>query len=135
MRALAVTGFSGSGKTTLIRAVIERLVARGERVAAVKHTHHELNEEDRGDTSIFRRAGAEPVVLAGDREAVMFLRAGIERFAFADPREIVDVIARTDGAIDVVLIEGYKNLDTWARIEAPATADDALAILDRMARP
>jgi molybdopterin-guanine dinucleotide biosynthesis protein B len=134
MRALAVTGFSESGKTTLIRTVIERLVARGERVAAVKHTHHDVNEEDRGDTSVFRRAGAEPVVLAGDGEAVMFLRAGIERFAYRDPRELVDVIARND-AIDVLLIEGFKNLDSWTRIEAPASADEALAILDRMARP
>jgi len=133
MRVLAVTGFSGSGKTTLVRTLIERLVARGERVAAIKHTHHALNEEDRGDTSVFRKAGASPVVLAGDGEAVMFLEAGIERFAFADPREIVDVVTR-DAAIDVVLVEGFKNFDAWPRVEAPASADDALAILDRMNR-
>lgn len=134
MRVLAATGESGSGKTTLIRQVIENLVARGERVAAIKHTHHDVNEEDRGDTSLFRRAGAEPVLLAGASEAVAFMNAGIERFPFSDPRELVEWLQR-DHKPDVVLIEGFKTLEHWTRVEAPSSAGEALAILDRMARP
>ena len=60
MKIAALTGYSGSGKTTLLVQLIQRFVAEGKRVGAIKHTHHHLNEENRGDTAKFRAAGAEP---------------------------------------------------------------------------
>src|SRR5215212_9393425 len=64
MHVAAFIGASRSGKTTLIAELIGRYVAAGLRVGAIKHTHHALNEENRGDTALFRAAGAEPVILA-----------------------------------------------------------------------
>ena len=116
MKILAVTGYSNTGKTTLIVELIAHCVARGERVAAIKHTHHEVNDLDRGDTARFRAAGASPVILVGDID---------------DPRQLLARI----GDADVVLIEGFKSYYGWPRIDAPATLADALAILDRIAPP
>jgi molybdopterin-guanine dinucleotide biosynthesis protein B len=110
VRVLAVIGASRSGKTTLVAELIRECVARGERVGAIKHTHHPLNEEDRGDTRVFREAGAEPVMLAGDGEAVIFRGDATERIAFAQPRELLEHFDT-----DVVLIEGFKQADDWPR--------------------
>ena len=131
MRVAAITGTSSVGKTTLIVALIRHFVTRGERVAAIKHTHHPLNEERRGDTKMFESAGAELVIFAGDGEAVVFSRDATERIQFTSPRELLDRITA-----DVVLIEGFKNYDGWPRIElhrtSPLSVEDVLANLDRI---
>jgi len=131
VRVAAIVGESGSGKTTLISGLIRHFRAAGHTVAAIKHTHHPLNEERRGDTGTFEAAGAEPVIFAGDGEAVIFTRDGIARMRFQAPQELVD---RTTA--DVVLIEGFKKIDTWPRIELDSSrrvsVQDAVAILDRI---
>ena len=108
MRVQPFVGPSNSGKTTAICGLIREAVAGGERVGAIKHTHHPLNTEDRGDTSKFRAAGAEPVILAGDGEAVVFRRDETFRIRFDDPRDLLEVF---DG--DVVFVEGFKSYD-WS---------------------
>ena len=49
-------GFSGSGKTTLIERIIPLLVARGLRVALVKHAHHDFDIDQPGKDSHRHRA-------------------------------------------------------------------------------
>ena len=131
MRVAAIVGESGSGKTTLISGLIRHFLAAGHTVAAIKHTHHPINEEHRGDTGAFEAAGADPVIFAGDGEAVIFTRDGTARIGFQSPQELVD-----RAAADVVLIEGFKRIDTWPRIEldseARVSVQDAVAILDRI---
>lgn len=38
LRAVGIVGYKNSGKTTLARALVQELVRRGHRVAAVKHS-------------------------------------------------------------------------------------------------
>jgi molybdopterin-guanine dinucleotide biosynthesis adapter protein len=133
-RVAAFSGPSGSGKTTLIERVIPLLIARYGMVGAIKHTHHAINDENRGDTARFGAAGADPVILAGDYEAVSF-RHGVptDRFAWSGPAELVARLAT-----DIVIVEGFKHADLWPRIELDATrrieAAEAVAILDRIWR-
>jgi molybdopterin-guanine dinucleotide biosynthesis adapter protein len=122
MKVAALTGSSGSGKTTLIVQLIAQHVARGLRVGAIKHTHHTLNEEHRGDTARFRDAGAEPVILAGRGEAVLFASAGASRIAFEQPREL---LRHFD--CDVVFVEGFAGVDAWPRVTISAAARPTLA--------
>ena len=133
MKIAALVGYSGSGKTTRVAQLIAHYVQSGLRVGAIKHTHHTLNEENRGDTARFREAGAEPVMLAGANEAVIFRNEGTTRVAFKDPRELTRHFD-----CDVLLIEGFKELDAWPRVtisaEARPTLDELVSYLDRIWR-
>ena len=113
----AITGYSGSGKTTLLVALISRYVAEGKRVGAIKHTHHPLNEENRGYTARFRAAGAEPVILAGSNAGVVFRASGTSRVTYERPR---DLLAQFD--TDIVLVEGFRELGEWPKVTISADA-------------
>ena len=129
MKIVALVGESGSGKTTAIAALIRHFVASGQRVGAIKHTHHAGNDEDRGDTAEFRRSGANPVILAGHGDAVVFSDDARRRIAFASARELL-----SEFETDIVFVEGFKSLDAWPRIELNRherlALSDLLAILD-----
>lgn len=135
MRVAALVGHSGAGKSTLMQALIRRYVGEGKRVGAIKHTHHPLNEEHRGDTAKFREAGAEPVILAGERSAVVFRNDGTTRVGYERPR---DLLAQFDG-IDIVLVEGFKHADDWPAVtiaaEARPTVEELAVNLDRIWHP
>lgn len=134
MKVAAVVGPSGSGKTTLLRELIAELVAEGHSVAAIKHTHHPLDDRDRGDTSLLRRAGANPVILAGEGEAIRFEGTQALRFSYGVP---ADLLLTLDA--DIVLIEGFSQIHSWVSIELDATrrvsATEARRILDRIWQP
>lgn len=112
MQVIAIGGPSESGKTTRLVELIRSEVAAGRAVAAIKHTHHPLNEENRGDTAAFLAAGARPVILAGDGEAVVFDGASARRVAYAEPQDLL-----VHCATDLVVIEGFKSVDDkiWRR--------------------
>ena len=65
MKILGVAGTKNTGKTTLVTLIVSELVKRGYRVGTVKHTHHELDLEDK-DTWKHREAGSELVVGSGE---------------------------------------------------------------------
>ena len=129
MRVAAVTGPSKSGKTTLLTALIQYFVARGDRVGAIKHTHHPLNERIEGDTARLAAAGGEPVILAGEGEAVVFRGSNAERIRYEDPKELLEILGT-----DIVFIEGFKSLTRWPRIEldtrSRVSVSEAVALLE-----
>ncbi len=133
MKVAAFVGDSGSGKTTAIAALIRHFVENGERVGAIKHTHHAVNDEDRGDTAEFRRSGADPVILAGDGDAVVFSGDRTRRIRFSNAQEL---LAQLD--TDVVFIEGFKSAGAWPRIELNRhdrlSSQELLSNLDRIWR-
>jgi molybdopterin-guanine dinucleotide biosynthesis adapter protein len=125
MDVAAVVGPSGSGKTTLLVALIRHFVTEGRSVGAIKHTHHELSAVNRGDTAAFVEAGAHPVILAGNQEAIVF---GVGHVEFDSP---ADLLLHFD--TDLVFIEGFKEFDGWPRIEAMSFRD-ALGRLEQIWR-
>ena len=127
MRVLALTGRSGAGKTTAIVGLIRHLRERGFPVGAIKHTHHPLNEEDRGDTAAFRAAGANPVILAAESEAVVFDTGSTRRVRYESPEQLLTQFPQ-DAA---VLVEGFNAAlpDAWPRIALDREHRPTLAAL------
>jgi molybdopterin-guanine dinucleotide biosynthesis protein B len=131
MRVAALVGPSGSGKTTLVVELIRRFVTEGRTVGAIKHTHHSLTDVNRGDTAAFVAAGARPVILAGDREAVMY-GDPMRRIPYRSPP---DLLAHFE--TEIVLIEGFKDFPGWLRVEVRRgmTVDEIVEALRRTESP
>jgi molybdopterin-guanine dinucleotide biosynthesis adapter protein len=99
-RIVSVSGPSGVGKTRLLLRLIPVLVARGLRVAAIKHTRHPHPLDVPGkDTERYRRAGAAAAAIAGP--------AGTAWFGppVHDPLALVRVLP----PVDLVLAEGFRS--------------------------
>ena len=93
---IGFSAYSGTGKTTLLEQVIPRLVARGVRVAAIKHDVHGIDPDGDGkDSGRLLRAGAVRVTLIGPEA-----EGGAEERLFSAIRGEEDA--------DLILVEGFK---------------------------
>ncbi len=102
-KAIAFVGFSNSGKTELICRLLPGFMARGLRVAVLKHSHHDLDQEDQGkDTWRYRQAGAPTVALA----APGLLQVS-HRCAGEPP--LTKILTALAAEADLILVEGYKT--------------------------
>lgn len=104
MKVFGFAGWSGSGKTTLVERLIPRLVARGLRIALVKHAHHDFDIDQPGkDSHRHRMAGAtEVLVTSAVRWALMHELRGAPEMTLADAIERLS-------PCDLVLVEGFKS--------------------------
>lgn len=104
MVTLGIAGYSGSGKTTLVINLIPALKARGIEVSTIKHTHHNVALDRKGDAS--RRlsaAGAGQVLVAGrHRWALLQELRGA-------PEPNVKALSQRMSAVDLILVEGFKR--------------------------
>ncbi|MBI2165044.1 MAG: molybdopterin-guanine dinucleotide biosynthesis protein B [Chloroflexi bacterium] len=100
---LAIVGPSGSGKTRVAVALVERLRARGHRVAAVKHSPHG-HQVDRpaSDSSRLFAAGADKVIVSSPGQST-----AIERTQ--GDASLEEVVATLDPSYDLVIAEGFKG--------------------------
>ena len=110
MLVVGFVGSSGAGKTTLMEKVLAVLVARGQRVSAVKSTHHDTDVDKPGkDSWRFRKAGASEVILAG-RERWALMRETPE-----GEMSLSELLSRL-APVDIVLVEGFKSEEGIPRI-------------------
>jgi molybdopterin-guanine dinucleotide biosynthesis protein B len=125
VRVAAIVGRSGSGKTTLIERLIPAARDRGLTVSTVKHTHHHEIELDTPgkDSHRHRLAGASEVIVASD--------AGWARLAASPTPASLQVLLGELRPVDLVLVEGFKQLEWLRRVEvfrgagAPLAQEDA----------
>ncbi len=116
--AIAFIGASGSGKTTLIERLIPELKQQGLAVAAVKHTHHDVDMDRPGkDSWRFREAGARRVLL-GTKQWVFTTEPAPKA------EDTLELIRRAAAGVDLVLIEGFgrlsvASLEVWRSTVSP----------------
>lgn len=106
---VSVVGHSQTGKTTVIEKLVRELVARGYRIATIKHTHHKItSEETEKDTARHLRAGSSAAVLSSPDRVILTKLL---------PEASLDDIARMLGEdYDLILAEGFKQ-DNAPKIE------------------
>lgn len=106
-RVFGVTGWKNSGKTTLVERLVRELVARGYRVATVKHAHHSFDIDHEGTDSFrHRSAGAgEVAIVSGRRWAIM------HELADAEAEPDLETVLEKLSPCDVVIVEGYKRAE------------------------
>jgi molybdopterin-guanine dinucleotide biosynthesis protein B len=132
VRVLGIAGWKNSGKTTLAARLIAELTRRGLRVAAVKHSHHDIELDAEGtDSARLAQAGAHQVAVVSP--ARWGMRHEIAR-GDKEP-DLSEVIAAL-GPADIVLVEGYKRAAiskievrrTEARSHEPLAGADPLVV-------
>ncbi len=124
MRVVAIVGHQGSGKTTLIERLIAGLRARGLTVSTIKHTHHHVIELDTPgkDSHRHRIAGAAEVIVASD--------SGWARIAASGEPASLPILLSHLRPVDVVLVEGFKQLEWLRRVEVFRGSGTPLALED-----
>ena len=124
MRVVAIVGHKGSGKTTLIERLIGTTRERGLTVSTVKHAHHHEIELDTPGKDSFRHrmAGASEVIVASDR--------GWARIAASPEPASLQVLLGELRPVDLVIVEGYKQLEWLRRVEVFRGDGTPLALRD-----
>jgi molybdopterin-guanine dinucleotide biosynthesis protein MobB len=124
MRVVAIVGHQGSGKTTLIERLIPALRARSLSVSTIKHTHHHRIELDTPgkDSYRHRTAGAAEVIVASDTEWARIS-------ASAEPASLPVLLGQLR-PVDIVLVEGFKQLEWLRRVEVFRGPGEPLAMAD-----
>jgi len=114
-RAVSVVGFKASGKTRVVEALVRELTRRGHRVGTLKHTSDDVFLDTPGkDTWRHREAGS---------AATAILESGRGAFFIDRPMGVEEAVEAL-GPIDFVVLEGFKSLDTVARIIVPRRREE-----------
>ena len=109
-RAVAVTGYKNSGKTRVVETLTKELTKRGYKVGTIKHTADDINLDTPGkDTQRHREAGSKATAILQENTTAVFL----------DRHLTLQQAAEHLGPLDFLVIEGFKTLDTHARILVP----------------
>ena len=103
---LGVAGFSGSGKTTLLRQLVSLLSRRQLRIGIIKHTHHDVEQDQPGKDSFeLRHAGAGQCLLAGPHRSILTW----ENTKPEEP-DLNESLSRLSlDRLDLVLVEGFRE--------------------------
>ena len=114
-KTVSVTGFKNSGKTSVVEALVRELSSRGRRVGTLKHTADDIELDTPGkDTSRHRDAGSVATGILQENTTALFI----------DEKLSIHQAAEKLGAIDYLVIEGFKTVDTHARIIVPREDGD-----------
>jgi len=118
-KTVSVIGFKNSGKTSVVEALVRELSSRGRRVGTLKHTADDIAIDTPGkDTSRHRDAGSVATGILQENTTAVFI----------DEKLSIHEAAEKLGPLDYLVIEGFKTVDTHARIIVPREDGDIEAL-------
>ena len=104
MLIFGFAGFSGSGKTTLLEKLIPLFVAKGLKIALIKHAHHDFDVDQPGkDSYRHRAAGVTEVLVTSSRRWAL-----VHELRGESEPGLKQHMARL-APCDLVLVEGFKR--------------------------
>ncbi|MFX1444675.1 MAG: molybdopterin-guanine dinucleotide biosynthesis protein B [Promethearchaeota archaeon] len=106
-KVIGLVGYSGSGKTYLIETAIKLLKKHFNfQIAVIKNIHeHQIDEEGK-DTFKYLKAGGNYAITKNVyNETTIFIRK------YVDLPHIMDWISKGPFQLDLIFIEGFRNLD------------------------
>lgn len=134
MKVLCVSGPSGSGKTTLVERLVPLLPLPPERIALLKHTHHDLDwHPDGKDSTRMWETGAAAVAVVDPGQSAFFHRRGEEEAGRSRDRpawstfHLVSACHHVPGSVELVLAEGWSAARApriWVTVADPDAGDD-----------
>jgi molybdopterin-guanine dinucleotide biosynthesis protein B len=124
MRVCAIIGHQGSGKTTLIERLIRTMRERGRSVSTIKHAHHHEIELDTPGKDSYRHR------LAGASEVIVASNQGWARIAASAEPASLPILLGQLRPVDLVLVEGFKQLEWLRRVEVFRGIGTPLALED-----
>ena len=118
---VSIVGKSDSGKTTLVEGVIRELVARGWRVASVKHHVHEVELDQPGkDSWRHAHAGAVTSMISSPTQFAVVRKVDRER--------TLEELVEAAGDVDVLITEGFKRAgDVRIEVARRARSDEMVS--------
>ena len=118
-RAVAVTGYKNSGKTRVVETLTQELTKRGYKVGSIKHTADNITLDTPGkDTARHRESGSIATAIIQDNTTAVFI----------DRHLTIQQAAEHLGPLDFLVIEGFKTLDTHARIIVPRENEELTSL-------
>ena len=103
---IGFAAFSGTGKTTLLTQLIPLLKQKGQRVAVIKHAHHDFDIDQPGkDSYELRKAGASPMLISSSQRIALMIDH--EEAREPELNELINFI--NPDKVDVILVEGFKH--------------------------
>lgn len=102
-KVISIIGRSGSGKTTLLTRLIPRLKEKGLRVGTIKHTHHDVEQDNPGkDSWKHRQSGSDQVLLVTGNKLTIHTENNEEL-------GLKELSEKWFQNFDVVISEGFKQ--------------------------
>lgn len=117
---VAVSGVKNSGKTTLVEKLVRTLVARGVRVAVIKHDGHHFEPDVPGTDSWRHRAAGAYGTAIYDGEKYLLVKS-----AQITPEQLFDQFPEAD----LILLEGAKD-SPWPKFEIVRGGNSTAPVCD-----
>ena len=117
---VAVSGVKNSGKTTLVEKLVRALVARGLRVAVIKHDGHHFEPDVPGTDSWRHRAAGAYGTAIYDGEKFLLVKS-----AQVTPEQLFAQFPEAD----LILLEGAKD-SPWPKFEIVRGGNSAAPVCD-----
>lgn len=118
-KTVSIVGYKDSGKTRVVEGLVRELTRRGYKCGTLKHTAEDVIFDTPGkDTARHRQAGSQATAILHNTATAIFI----------DKKLTIQEAVNKLGPLDFLVIEGFKTVETHARIIVPRQEEDIVSL-------